>query len=237
VSIEGPFVAVSIGYGVVPKVNAITFGPTAPSDYQGPSGPHFLKKPGPGVATIFTQLSPPLPVADIPLFSVLAALTRTLSKSATAIKGATGPEAAFIHGFRINPQIAEVILQGVGVVPPPPLSVDQLDRLFEIIAAPPEQIQFKYALFDQGTGREYQSEPILNTAGLGSSDGVRPFRYFAVPIHFAPQTTIRLEVTEVSEFQGELHVALHGYKALGTSGSPTAAARVEARASMAKMTR
>ena len=75
---------------------------------------------------------------------------------------------------------------------------------------------FKYALFDQGSGREFQSEPILNIAGLGSSDGKRPFRYFARPIEFAPRSTIRLQITEVSAFQGELHVSLHGYKTLGT---------------------
>ena len=88
---------------------------------------------------------------------------------------------------------------------------------------------FKYALFDQGSGREFQSEPILNIAGLGSSDGKRPFRYFARPIEFAPRSTIRLQITEVSAFQGELHVALHGYKTLGTPGTPTAPGRARRR--------
>jgi len=61
----------------------------------------------------------------------------------------------------------------------------------------------------------------LNIAGLGSADGKRPFRYFARPITFAPRATIRMEVTEVSDFEGELHVALHGYKVLGDPNSPT----------------
>ena len=68
-----------------------------------------------------------------------------------------------------------------------------------------------------GVGR-----PILNTAGLGSSDGMRPFRYFARPIEFAPRAAIRLQITEVSEFSGELHVSLQGYKTLGGTGTPTA---------------
>ena len=79
-------------------------------------------------------------------------------------------------------------------------------------------MQFLYALFDEGSGREFQSEPILNIAGLGAADGKRPFRYFAQPITFAPLATIRMEITELSDFRGELHVALHGYKVLGGAG-------------------
>ncbi|MGH9957141.1 MAG: hypothetical protein ACREBC_08420 [Pyrinomonadaceae bacterium] len=96
-----------------------------------------------------------------------------------------------------------------------------LKDLFQVIGSPPEQIQFLYALFDDGSGRELQSEPILNIAGLGISNGDRPFRYFAQPITFAPRSTIRMEVTEVSDFTGELHVSLHGYKILGGAGTPT----------------
>jgi hypothetical protein len=86
-------------------------------------------------------------------------------------------------------------------------------------------VQFKYALFDDGSGREFQSEPILNIAGLGSASGERPFRYFAQPIIFKPKSTIRMEVTEVSDFTGELHVSLHGYKVLGEPNSPIALAQ------------
>jgi hypothetical protein len=32
---------------------------------------------------------------------------------------------------------------------------------------------------------------------------------------------IRMEITEKSDFQGELHVSLHGYKVLGSPGTPT----------------
>ena len=84
-----------------------------------------------------------------------------------------------------------------------------------------ERVAFIYALFDQGSGREFQSEPILNIAGLGSPDGKRPFRYFARPIEFAPRSIIRMQITEVSAFQGELHISLQGYKTLGQPGTPT----------------
>ena len=56
------------------------------------------------------------------------------------------------------------------------------------------------------------------------SDGKRPFRYFAQPITFAPLATIRMEITELSDFRGELHISLHGYKVLGGFGA-TAASR------------
>jgi hypothetical protein len=75
-------------------------------------------------------------------------------------------------------------------------------------------IQFLYEIFDEGTGRAFQNEPVLSTAGLGDPDGERPFRQFATPIVFEPMTTIRIEVTEASELKGSLHITLHGYKTL-----------------------
>jgi len=75
-------------------------------------------------------------------------------------------------------------------------------------------IQFLYALADEGTGRAFQNEPVLSTAGLGDPDGERPFRRFATPIVFEPMSTIRLEITEASDLAGSLHISLHGYKNL-----------------------
>lgn len=62
---------------------------------------------------------------------------------------------------------------------------------------------------------------MLSTAGLGMPKGERPFRYFARPIRFEPQTTIRMEVAEITPFIGQLHVVLHGYKIVGAA-APTA---------------
>ncbi len=192
VSIEATFTAVSLGYGVVPKVQPIIFGP-------------------------------PVSIGDddqtlgaITLRSIIDALQPQLLDTARVPTKETGPELALKNGIRLNPAVADFAIQGN------PLKGDIRSRLFQIVGAPPDLIQFKYAIFDEGSGREFQSEPILNIAGLGSATGKRPFRNFAQPITFRPRSTIRMEVTEVSEFAGELHVSLHGYKVLGDPNSPTA---------------
>jgi putative Ig domain-containing protein len=156
---------------------------------------------------------------DISINNLLNGLQRALADTPDPIKGETGPEAAFKGGIKLNPQFAELALldNGQNVIS----DAGTLQRLFQVVSAPSDEIQFLYALFDDGSGREFQSEPLLNTAGLGSSDGDRPFRYFARPITFEPRSVIRMEVTEKSDFQGELHVSLHGYKVLGSPGSPT----------------
>ena len=200
VSIEGDFVAVSIGYGVVPKVTPIIFGPTIPPPVT------------------LTENGAKVPLRDISLGAILDGLDSKLPETSRLLKRETGSEAVVKNGVKLNPDVAEIALLGGGKTP---LASSLLAKLFQIVAAPPENIQFLYAIFDEGSGREFQSEPILNIAGLGISNGDRPFRYFAKPIVFAPQSTIRLEVREASDFQGELHVALHGYKVLGGAGTPT----------------
>ncbi len=204
VSIEAPFVAVSIGYGVIPKVTTITFGPAT-----------F----GPALAIFPARVSPLL--QNLTLGDLLSALAAKLKATTATLKGETGPEAVLKNGLKLNPEFAELALLGVDDPQPPPLPASILKDLFQVVGSPAEQIQFLYALFDDGSGRELQSEPILNIAGLGISNGDRPFRYFAQPITFAPRSTIRMEVTEVSDFTGELHVSLHGYKILGGAGTPT----------------
>jgi hypothetical protein len=203
VSIEGDFVAVSIGYGVLPKVTPIIFGPTIPPPI-----------------TLLAENGGKVPLRDISLGAILDGLDSTLPETSRLLKRETGSEAVVKNGVKLNPDVAEIALLGGGKTP---LASSLLAKLFQIVAAPPENIQFLYAIFDEGSGREFQSEPILNIAGLGISNGDRPFRYFAKPIVFAPQSTIRLEVREASDFEGELHVALHGYKVLGSAGTPTGA--------------
>jgi len=208
VSVEATFTAVSIGYGVIPEVSPIKFG-------LGQSGTVILLRGG-----------PPAQFAQATLGDVLTALAQALDEDvdldprAPPSSRRIGPRTAAVmrDGFRLNPEFAEQILLSSGLGS---LSDEVANQTFESVAAPPDQILFKYALFDDGSGREFQSEPILNIAGLGGSDGRRPFRYFARPIEYAPRSTIRLQITEVSEFQGELHISLQGYKTLGTPGSPT----------------
>ena len=200
VSIEATFVAVSTGYGVIPKVTPLSFGPE-------PSTPIFLRG-GEGQPSL----------RDISMGAILDALEKSLPESSRLLKGETGAEAALKNGIKLNPDLAELALQDGGSGS---LNATLLTKLFQVVGAPPENIQFLYALFDEASGREFQNEPILNIAGLGISNGDRPFRYCSTPIVFAPQATIRLEIREVSDFQGELHVALHGYKVLGARGTPT----------------
>ncbi len=195
VSIEATFTAVSIGYGVIPRVQPIIFGP--PSQDIPSDGDPFL--------------------TDITLGAILRALDPKLVATSRTLSKEPGPEAVFKNGIKLNPAVAEFALQGGGTIG---LKDDILTNLFQVVGSPSELIQFKYAIFDEGSGREFQSEPILNIAGLGSAGGERPFRYFAQPITFRPRSTIRMEVTEVSDFQGELHVSLHGYKEVGVRKRP-----------------
>ena len=202
VSVEADFVALSIGYGAVPELTRITFG-GAPDERLDDYGGYAIPEDG--------------PVRNITFQKILEDLltTRFRDDPEVVVRILRG-------GFRINPEVAEVALQGVtDLRNAPELDRSVLSRLFESVGAPPQDVQFLYALFDEGTGRAFQSEPLLSTAGLGAADGRRPFRYFAQPIVFSRRATIRLEVTEVSTFLGELHVVLHGYKMLGGQGTPT----------------
>jgi hypothetical protein len=199
VSIEATFTAVSIGYGVVPNIQPIIFGPRA----------NDINNDGAARLNAVT------------LSLILDALKGPLAGTPGSLSKETGPEAVFKNGIKLNPAVAELALQGNGSAD---LSDDITTKLFQVVGSPSELILFKYALFDEGSGREFQSEPILNIAGLGSAGGERPFRYFAQPIVFRPRSTIRMEVTEVSDFKGVLHVSLHGYKVLGGSDTPTAVA-------------
>jgi hypothetical protein len=209
ISVEATFTAVSIGYGVVPKVQPIIFGPPPP--------------PPPPTATLLVNLPPPpTSLRSISLDAIVQSLDAALANTSRTLRGETGSEAVFRNGIKLNPEVAEFALQNGGNRP---LPNDILARLFQVVSSPSELVQFKYALFDEGSGREFQSEPILNIAGLGSANGERPFRYFARPIIFKPKSTIRMEVTEVSDFTGELHVSLHGYKVLGEPNSPIALAQ------------
>ena len=201
VSIEAIFAAVSIGYGVIPAVTPLNFGPSTDDLNEGVNS-----------------------LREISMGDVLDSLKTALGEKSTLRNGEIGSEigpktgTAFQDGIKLNPAFAEIALLRDGRTQ---LNNGILTQLFQVVGSPPEQIQFLYAIFDEGSGREFQNDPILNIAGLGISDGDRPFRYFAQPIAFAPQSTIRLEVTEVSAFKGELHISLHGYKVLGGAGTPT----------------
>ena len=198
VSIEATFTAVSIGYGVIPDVTPIVFGPKLSPPAPAPTPILFFAPPnGP---------SGPRTLGNLFLGEILDGLDPAIVSG-----NESGVESILKNGIKLNPEVAEFLLANATNE----LKADLIPKLFQVVASPSDLIQFKYAIFDEGSGREFQSEPILNIAGLGSASGERPFRHFAQPIVFRPRSTIRMEVTEVSDFKGDLHVSLHGYKVLG----------------------
>jgi hypothetical protein len=269
VSIEASFMAVAIGFGVIPSVTPVRIVPQAPVAAPiaaSPSGitgtitnfavttnsPHGYS-PGERVTITGTSVAsvnstwmiasvsgPRTFTVNLPLgvatggggaasivsgqdgslsqyLPFLDSVAAALQESAPSATGTIGPKTAMAlrAGVRINPELADAVLnQDV-------TQALQLDEIFQVVSPGIQDVQFKYAIFDEGTGREFQSEPILSTAGLGISNGERPFRYFAKPIEFLPRSTIRIQVTEVSDFQGDLHISLQGYKVLGGAGTPT----------------
>jgi hypothetical protein len=196
ISIEASFTAVSIGYGVVPEVTPVVFG----VDPQ-----------------IFTSKEITPSLRNVSWSQVLSSLQGSLTIAPDARNGMPILEAALRNGVKLNPDFARVAVQNDGNAD----LGDALSQLFQVVSPPPENVQFLYSLFDEGSGREFQSAPQLNISGLGAADGKRPFRYFAHPIEFAPLATIRMEIVEQSDFRGQLHVSLHGYKIIGGSSVAT----------------
>jgi hypothetical protein len=203
VSVEAAFTALSIGYGLIPKFDAVPF------------GPEFVIP----LTTIALTASPTF--NSITMGDLLRGAATALGASPLTVSLAADSRTPFREGFRVNPAFLSLALDA----PQAPLSADVVGQLFQLTSIPEPDVRFLYAIFDQGTGRAFQNEPVLNTAGLGSSNGERPFRHFATPIVFSPLTTIRIDVTEVMEFAGDLRLSLHGYKTLGEPGTPTAAGR------------
>jgi len=212
ISVEADFTAVSIGYGVVPIAQPIVFG--LPGTTPPPINLFFTPL-SEIIETLSTEFDEDVKFSP-PVISLTTGLAVPVSQ-----KVKFGPKTAAVlqGGLRLNPEFAERIFLTGG-------DSDRLDEkilqeAFQAVGAPPEQIAFLYAIFDEGSGREFQSDPILSIAGLGSSDGKRPFRYFARPIELPRRSVVRMEITEVSAFKGELHISLQGYKTLGQPGTPT----------------
>lgn len=241
VSVEAPFTAVSIGYGFVPTEAPKFFGPAVVGDFALAPAPAVIAGPHRRASDALELIRaaiggrpPSTPLAslnvkertvllpgptDLKLADIIRSLGRVLNESDYLTRREVGPltAAALAGGIRFNPDLMRFFLQTDGRR----LGPEELAVLFETVSVSPEPVQFLYALADEASGREFQSEPILSVAGLGSAEGERPFRQFAQPITFAPRSAVRMEVTEVSRVAGTLYVSLHGYKVLGGAGSPT----------------
>ena len=130
-----------------------------------------------------------------------------------SIKLSQFPTSALQDGIRIRPNFLRVAMDGSGLqtVSQP----DLVNRMFERLNRP-EDVSFRYSIFDSGTGRELQNQPINNIAGLGIANGDRPFKQLARPMLFLPRSTIRVIVEE--QFgRGNLFIVFQGYKRLGGS--------------------
>jgi hypothetical protein len=137
----------------------------------------------------------------------LGALTAGLEKSG----------ADLTRGFRLDPDAAGLVAADL---PIDQISAGTLGRIFETGCVAAEEASFLYSLDVGGTGREYQSKPIHNIAGLGIANGDRPFRPFAKPVMFEPRSSVRIQVEELSGPPGTLFIVLQGYKMLGTGRIP-----------------
>jgi hypothetical protein len=121
------------------------------------------------------------------------------------------PSSALLDGVRIRPNFLRVALGANGSLADR-LPLELADQIFERLNRP-EDVSFRYAIFDSGTGHELQNRPLNNIAGLGIANGDRPFKKLARPMSFLPRSTIRVQVEERFG-RGTLFIAFQGYKLL-----------------------
>ncbi|HWY45052.1 MAG TPA: hypothetical protein VNX66_16255 [Candidatus Sulfotelmatobacter sp.] len=146
----------------------------------------------------------------------------------------TFPVTALIEGFRLHPDFENVMFQPLPANGPAsssgdfslqPVSKDLLNRTFQLVQ-PLKDITFLFSMLDSSSGRELMDEPVHNLAGLGKSNGERPFRALANPLQFLPRSTVRMQVIEqTSGVSGTLFIVLYGYKILVGSACPEPSAQ------------
>lgn len=145
-----------------------------------------------------------------PLNSLVASKNARLDLNELPLK--TFPPDALNDGIRIRPSMVRIAMQDGGALTTQ-LRVELADEVFERLNRP-EDVSFRYSIFDTGTGRELQNRPIHNIAGLGIANGDRPFKTFARPMLFLPRSSIRVTVEERFG-RGRLFIVFQGYKLLG----------------------
>ncbi len=148
---------------------------------------------------------------DVPF---VAPASGTVDLAAVALKNL--PASALRDGFRIKPGFMRLAVDATGNLNPL-LPVSLVHHLFETLNRA-EDVSFRYSIFDSGTGRELQNEPIQNIAGLGIANGDRPFKKLARPLHLEPRSTLRVSIEERFG-RGELFIVLQGYKLLAGAAS------------------
>jgi hypothetical protein len=121
------------------------------------------------------------------------------------------PANALRDGIRIRPDRLRIAFKDNGDLADS-VPVEMANELFERLNRP-EDVSFRYTIFDSGRGRELQNQPLHNIAGLGIADGDRPFKKLARSMVFLPRSTIRIRVEERFG-RGTLFIVLQGYKFL-----------------------
>jgi len=144
------------------------------------------------------------------------------------------PLPSLIEGFRVHPDFENVVFQPLPANGPSSssgdfseqaVSGDLLNRTFQSVQAV-KDITFLFSMLDSSSGRELMDEPVHNLAGLGKSNGERPFRALANPLRFLPRSTMRMQVIEqTSGVSGTLFIVLYGYKILVGSACPEPSAQ------------
>jgi hypothetical protein len=145
-----------------------------------------------------------------------------------AIEFGQFPTSSLQGGIRIRPNFLRIALDSDSALTSVP--VDSVNRIFERLNRP-DDVSFRYSIFDTGSGRELQNQPINNIAGLGIANGDRPFKRLARPMLFQPRSSIRVAVEERSG-KGTLFIVFQGYKLLSSVASiqtPTPARRTRRR--------
>lgn len=228
-SIKGTLFIVLYGYKTLGPGGPRPNNPPAPNNIPGPSGRVI---PFDYVATFPLTGSPGNQIeAEIPI-NVEGGFVATsigyglavesLNVSVANPRAALGtlklsqfPTSALQDGIRIRPGCTQVAFANGELATVS--QIDLVNRIFERMNRP-DDVSFRYSIFDGGTGRELQNQPINNIAGLGIANGDRPFKRFAQPMLFVPRSTIRVTVEERFG-RGNLFMVFQGYKVIGGSAT------------------
>jgi len=207
ISIEGHFVAIAMSYSLLPE-EPITFGPipASPSVPLGSLASLTFGDLFRGQRQALQDKKEELEDSGLSR-ELIEARIRELTRGLQQV------------GFRLNPRLADQVLSQGGRNFLVTRLDNALNQLFQAVICRQTEASFLYSITDNATGRELQSEPIHNIAGLGIANGDRPFRFFPQPIIFTPRSVIRVQITEKLGV-GRLYFVLQGYKVLGTARPP-----------------
>lgn len=134
------------------------------------------------------------------------------TRSLAQIRLRAFPADALTDGIRIRSNFVRIAFQNNGALADA-VPVDLVGKIFERLNRP-DDVSFRYSLFDAGRGLELQNRAIHNIAGLGIANGIRPFKKFARAMVVLPRTILRVSVEERFG-RGALFVVFQGYKLLG----------------------